>query len=1148
MSPASEPPLADAEARDRVEHDLDATLVVEAAAGTGKTTALVGRILSLVRTGRTTLARIVAVTFTEKAAGEMKLRLRSAIEEGRQAATGDEAERLERALAELEAARIGTIHGLCRDLLAERPVEAGIDPMFDITGEAEAEGLFGEAFERWFPATLADPPEGVRRLMRRPPTRHSTPRDALRSAGWRLAEHRDFDGPWRRDPFDRIGAIDGIVASMIEIGALAGRADDTEHHLARSLAKLQRWGEELQLREQAFERDHDRLEAELRFVLRWKEWRWKGYATKRYGPGLGRQEVLDARDGLKARIEQVVARCDADLAACLHVELRPLVALYEELKRRAGSLDFLDLLCRTRDLLRDHRGVRADLQRRFSHVLVDEFQDTDPLQVEIVLLLSSDDPDQGDPDAVRVAPGKLFVVGDPKQSVYRFRRADIAIYERVKQRLVADGADVVHLQVSFRSDPRLQRAVNVAFAPRMRGGGQADYVPLVPHRPPVPGRPALIALPAPRPYGDYGTVWKGSIERSHPGAVAGLIEHMLRSSGWTVADPATGEMVPLASRHVCLLFKRFRKYGDAQATDPYVAELEARDIPHVLVGGRTLHDREEVTALRNALTAIEWPGDELAVFAALKGPLFAVPDDALLAWRHEMGKLHPLRPVGDDEQLSEPATEVAVALAVLQELHFGRNRRPVADTVTRLLDATRAHVGFASWTAGDQVLVNVLRIVEMARRFEAGGATSFRAFVELLGTEADRGDASQAPVVEEGTEGVRLMTVHKAKGLEFPVVILCDMTAPHTGRSPTRHVDVAGRAWFMPLAGCVPVELLDAADEVLQRDAEESHRLLYVAATRARDVLVAPVVGDEEQEGWCDLLNPVLYPPLPARRSPAPAPGCPPFGQDSVVERSGRARSSQATVRPGLHVCEHDVEVTWWDPHALPEAPDTDPGLRRHWLLVKDEGRIATSGIEAHGAWSSDRDALIEAGSTPTLPVTSPRTLGTEVVEGVRTPLRMELTLHRTEASKTPGRPHGMRFGSLVHEVLERIDLDADDEAIRLEVAASARRLGAQPGEVDAAIVAVVEALAHPLLREAAAAEELRREDRLSLVLPDGTLVEGGLDLAYATDDGGWTVVEFKTSLPTRDDRTAAREQLGWYVKAVQAATGQPVRGVLLMV
>jgi ATP-dependent helicase/nuclease subunit A len=216
--------------------DPDASFFVEAAAGTGKTTGLVGRIVGLVRTGAGTLDRVVAVTFTEKAAGEMKLRLRSEIEKARPLAAPEERDRLDRAFEQLELARIGTMHAFCGDLLRERPVEAGIDPLFEVASEDEAEALADEAFERWFQRVLADPPEGARRILRRRSGRQS-PREQLRSAMQGLCKHRDFPEPWRRDPFDRSGAVDTLMDELAPLGRLSAASSWPNDYLTRNLRR-----------------------------------------------------------------------------------------------------------------------------------------------------------------------------------------------------------------------------------------------------------------------------------------------------------------------------------------------------------------------------------------------------------------------------------------------------------------------------------------------------------------------------------------------------------------------------------------------------------------------------------------------------------------------------------------------------------------------------------------------------------------------------------------------------------------------------------------------------------------------------------------------------------------------------------------------
>ena len=261
-------------------------------------------------------------------------------------------------------------------------------------------------------------------------------------------------------------------------------------------------------------------------------------------------------------ISAFIEASDADLAPLLHDALQTPIATYEVLKAKAGRLDFLDLLIKARDLIRDNPAVRGELQRRISHFFVDEFQDTDPLQAEILLLLAADDPRETNWRAVRPVPGKLFLVGDPKQSIYRFRRADVTLYEEVKERLRRVGAEVLHLTTSFRAPPSIQSFVNLAFSPEMAAGtdgGQAAYVPLEPSRPETIGRPTLIALPVPRPYGDFGTIVNWRIDESFPEAVGALIAWLVNDSGWTVEEH--GGAVPIRPRHVAILFRRFRNFG-----------------------------------------------------------------------------------------------------------------------------------------------------------------------------------------------------------------------------------------------------------------------------------------------------------------------------------------------------------------------------------------------------------------------------------------------------------------------------------------------------------------------------------------------------------------------------------------------------------
>src|SRR5438552_6618989 len=270
-------PLADSTARERIRGDLSSTLLVEAAAGTGKTTELVARIVALVRLGHTTLDRILSVTFTDLAAGEMKLRLRTELETARSQGTPEEQGRLTRGLGVLEVAPIGTIHSFCADLLRERPVEARVDPVFTVAAGEEQERLFDQAFEAWFQRIVGDPPEGVRRLLRRKVKPSDTPpRELLRGAGRDLAEHRDFDGAWRREPLDRAAGLERMVRKLAEVGELAARAQRKDDWAAQSVAEIHRFINEVQRKESVRGRDADGLEADLHELSRRRLWNWRG--------------------------------------------------------------------------------------------------------------------------------------------------------------------------------------------------------------------------------------------------------------------------------------------------------------------------------------------------------------------------------------------------------------------------------------------------------------------------------------------------------------------------------------------------------------------------------------------------------------------------------------------------------------------------------------------------------------------------------------------------------------------------------------------------------------------------------------------------------------------------------------------------------
>ena len=1307
------PPLADAEARQRIRTALDESIVVEAAAGTGKTSVLVERIVEVLAAGRAAVDGILAVTFTEKAAGELKLRLRGALEQARGQEGADgigpaAAKRhrcLDEAIAHLEEAQVSTIHAFCADLLRERPVEAGVDPRFEVLDDRGAQGLFRHAFDRWLQEALDDPPPGVRRALRRryrPPAFGESPAGddgatgRLRRAAWELAEWRDFERPWRREAdFRREPTIDEVVEHVMRFAGLSVRATNRRNdglfldtQPARAVAQSIRESDAVRS-----QRDYDFVEAQLVELAAHRKFGRprKGFGAE-YGEDLPRAYVLEQHEGIVSVLERFQAVANADLAALLREELRVPIARYERSKTEAGRLDFVDLLLRARDLIRGHDEVRAGAQQRYARVFVDEFQDTDPLQAEILLLLAARDAAERDWRRVVPAPGKLFIVGDPKQSIYRFRRADVGVYRQVTAQLARQGVAHVALTTSFRAVPAIQRLVNHAFAPLMGGDGPdgdngaagdgaagdgaardgahglPGYVPLAAHRADDAAQPAVVALPVPRPYGPWGRPTGRAIEASLPDAVGAFVAWLVRESGWTVTErearPSSGGHetvpVPVEARHVALLFRRFYAWG-SDVTRGYVDALEARGLRHLLVGGRSFHEREEVAAMRAVLTAIEWPDDELSVFAALRGTLFTVDDETLLAYRHRFGRFHPFRvpralAAGEIEG-ADRFLPVADALELLRRLHVARNDVPIARTIGQLLEETRAHAGFVMRRAGEQVLANVLQLGEMARRYEQAGGLSFRGFVEELRDEAAEGQAGEAPILEQGSDGVRIMTVHGAKGLEFPVVILADPTSRLHRATASRFIDSARGICALRLGGWAPLDLLDHEAEEIARDREEGIRLAYVAATRARDLLVVPAEGDAPhiedwtaaagqrgpmhwspppprargavthagvwlpftdrsgrrpstsdggtrrhplQGGWASPLYASLYPEIDHRRHPDPAPGCPAFGRDSVLERPDDELGPESNVAPGRHdfggartpggasagrvvpfagapasaaPAPAGHSVVWWDPGFLKLDVDPAVGIRREDLLSKDApGEQVEKDLQRYRAWLRRHGDTVAKGTRPSLVVATateqareaPAEPGGEDLPGGPSP---SPTVTVVELPRDSARPEGPRFGSLVHAVLADVPLDeaaeprsgAERAAAREppSVAAVARLngriLGATGEEIAAAARVAARVLEHPLLARARAASrrgECRREAPVSMRAGDGRLVEGIVDVAFR-EEGVWTVVDYKTDREVEEAGGAGvvyRRQVALYAQMIAAATGEPTQAVLMRV
>ena len=505
-------------------------------------------------------------------------------------------------------------------------------------------------------------------------------------------------------------------------------------------------------------------------------------------------------------------------------------------------------------------------------------------------------------------------------------------------------------------------------------------------------------------------------------------------------------------------------------------------------------------------------------------------DETLLKFRNAHGHFHPMRDLPED--LDPEFEPIRQAFDMLRELHRKRNYRPVADTIQELLETTRAHAGFAFRKGGERVLANVYRLTDLARSFElSGSATSFRAFVEYLDAEYAGSNTGEAPVLEQEGGGVQLMTVHKAKGLEFPVVILADMTAKLTGpQGSDRFSHPERRLCAQRLLWCAPWELLDAQDEEAKAEEEEALRVAYVAATRARDLLVVAALGEEQREdSWLSPLYDALYPPKDRYRISAAAPGCPKFGDSTVLNRPPE-QSEEVSVKPGLHrpqAGSHDV--VWFDPRALELRVPAAEGIENEKVFT-GSAEQAVEGLRLYQQWSARRTARAEAAAVPRHRLSTAETKGwVEEADAV--------TVTTVTLPAAAGRSTGRKFGRVVHAILQYAESADQIESL----AAIWCRRHAADDTVCAEAAAAARAALEYVTKAIPPGAQRYRELPILVRLADGSLVDGRIDVAWS-DGKQWTVIDYKTD--RREQRSVAQLQL--YGLALTRATTLPVQGIVL--
>ncbi len=1032
----------------------DGDLLLDAGAGSGKTSVLVERFVRAVLDDGVAVGAILTITFTDKAAAELRDRIRTRL----RALGADHAARA------TEGAFISTIHGFCVRVLRAHALAAGIDPGFSVLDETEAQQLADSAFDAALEELAQNHPGGVELIASygAGPLRAAIlgAYEELRSRGSleprlpALAAAPEL-GPARTDLLEAAAVLAGELGALPEPSARVVEALERLARVSEVTGAPEPWpGEVAALA----------LPGGNGAAL-------STHACSEYGAALSR---------FRAACEHRRAERTLGLLGYL---LEGFGERYAGHKRERSGLDFEDLELITRELLLGHGELRDRYQARFEHVMVDELQDTNSVQLELI---------------EQVASGNLFTVGDAQQSIYGFRHADVELFERRGERLGRDERRLT-LQTNFRSRPEILDVLNMAFEAELgeqfmplragrNAGSPADVGMPAGIRSPVDGGAAFLAGPyVELLVADKGADW----------ATEGL------AAPWRVAEARAlavrvRELIDegAAAREVVVLT---RATTDLRA---YERALEERGVPTYVIGGRGYWAHPQVVDLVAYLRALANPRDEEALYTVLASPIVGVTVDALVLlgagarasgrdpwWvlQEPEGRLDDLGAV-DRERLAAFAGWFAPE-------RTGASRRGIEELIDRALERSSYDLKMLAMQGGERRLANVRKLMRLGREFEAASGRNLRGFLDLVRGRADTwgesGEAreSEAPVEGEALNAVRLMTIHRAKGLEFEIVCVADL-----GRGPWRRADLLrlGRDGRIGLRLAEPgtgkrepsLDYRTLGDEQASAEAMEERRVFYVAMTRARERLI--VSGAARLEAW------------PVNSAGGPISWIGPALVPDIAERAADSEARCAVTEAG-------VRFTFVSPEDLDDRlPDVAAPTGR--------GQVVELADAAESAPAPAREPV------PPVKTLSYSALGEYERCGYRFYVERVLGLppgpERGGAAvgDSPDDLAANERGILLHALLERLDfrrpLRPEDAAITAAAKLSGLAAPPRPGELAELIEAFA---ASDLCARLARAAEVRREERFSFLIDGGVLVTGALDVVAREGDRRRLVVDYKS-------------------------------------
>ena len=1076
--------LLDRAHRERIDTELDRHLFVKAGAGSGKTYHLVRRILALIASG-VPLRSIAAITFTEKAAGELRQRVRTALLEENELTP----EQRSLALDELDAAPIGTIHSFATRILEDNPIEAGLPPAIEVVDELRSQIAFGARWRRVRSTLFAD-------------VESSQALEVLLAAGMTLQTLeevvRDLDASW-----DRITTAESTapVQSSIDLSPLlrqalqvADRRSDCLDESDRLLEKFGQLDEWIVRAREAINSNNLARSFELLGAVPTKgsygraaNWRDQDVASVKQGFD---DLVADAKSLANSVIQPAIGRVLTVVSAVLVEEAHQ--------RQRSGTLEFHDLLVLSRNLLVGTRAeaVHGRLHEQFQRILLDEFQDTDPLQAELAFRIAAPElAEIGNWRALPIPAGRLFMVGDPKQSIYRFRRADIAIYLGLLDLSLASDAEAeVLMTTNFRSTKPVLDWINTVFGTVITADGsrQPDYEPLT-HNPARPdwdqaqSGPAVSALGAsPDDLVDLGDA--ADRRRREAEDVAATIVLATGNAGpaaWLKQDPKTFESRPIKPKDICILIPTRSSLPALEAA------LEAKNIDFMAEASSLIYSTQEIHDLLLTLQVIANTADEAALVLALRSPIFGCADDELLVWHEDAGRWNIFAPAPGGLEDGP----IGQAMTYLRGLSRAAVTSGPADLLDRLV--TERYVREISLDSPRyrDVWRRIRFVIDQARAWSEATFGSLRDYLLWTDSQSEDGARVKESIVpDSGLEAVRITTIHGAKGRQFPMVIVSGMSSAWKTASARVLWDedqfplVAFKAASPGILGAATDG--HAAASVNEREflTAERVRQLYVACTRAESHLIVSLYPPKRKPSWSGLLS------------------------------AGTATADHVNLRGQLdHSQSMPSRATQSEIGPLPEYDDWQ-SMREAWSM--GSAVKASTSVTARAKGGQGGDAV------------PPLTFVGEQSEVSIEPLQYERSAE-----------YGTEFGTAVHRVLELSDLSpsADIDRIAADVALVA-------GLTNSALIAI---LARNALHAAPVVVAATRDHWLELPVAafEGSLVvEGIADLVYRDDDGSLVIVDFKTDVAIREDSVEAYwRQLAAYAELIETASGEMVSRMALV-